>query len=513
MIPRALTARLVLVAAGAALVAGAGILTALAFDAQASAEADAADRSLAVSVTIANDPYVRDALGDDDPTALLQPYAVAIMDATEVSFVTIMTPEGVRITHRDPQQIGRDFLGTIEPAQRGETITETFTGTLGPSVRAVVPILDGDDQVIGIVSAGIITPTVGAAALERMPFALALTALVLGVGLAAAVVSGRMAQRAAGRLSGPEIARMREFYRSVLYTVREGVVLTDGQGRVVLVNDEAASMLGMPPGGGPVEATPPSELGLDPDFADLVASGRRAVEEVRTVGARELLVNQQPMDAGRGAVMTFRDRTELRELVGELEGMRAFAAALREQSHDYSNTLHTVLSLLELGRVDDAARLISDSATASQALADTVSDSADPIVAALLLGKVSEAAERGIELSVELDEDAVLPLAPSDAVSLVGNLVDNALDAACEGDPPRRVAVHVRQVDGETVLEVADSGRAFGVGARQPGSSSKEGFARGVGMRVVADIVARAGATLELHDEPKTARVTFEVPA
>jgi two-component system CitB family sensor kinase len=499
----------VLVAAGAALVAGAGILTALAFDAQASAEIDAADRSLAVSITIANDPYVQAALVDDDPTELLQPYAVGIMDATEVSFVTIMTPEGVRITHRDPQQIGREFLGTIEPAQRGETITETFTGTLGPSVRAVVPILDEDDEVIGIVSAGIITPTIGAAALDRMPFALALTGLVLGVGLVAAVVSGRMAQRAAGRLSGPEIARMRDFYRSVLYTVREGVVLTDARGRVVLVNDEAADMLGMPPGGGLVEATEPGDLGLDPEFADLVASGRRAVEEVRTVGDRELLVNQQPMDAGRGAVMTFRDRTELRELVGELEGMRAFAAALREQSHDYSNTLHTVLSLIELGRVDDAARLIADSATASQALADTVSDSADPIVAALLLGKVSEAAERGIELTVDLDGESALPLAPSDAVSLVGNLVDNAMDAACEGDPPRSVAVRLRRLDGSTVLEVADSGRPFGLEARQPGSSSKEGFARGVGMRVVADIVARAHAELDLLEDPKTARVSF----
>lgn len=508
MIPRALTARLVLVATGAALVAGAGILTALAYDAQASAVTDAADRSLAVSITIANDPYVHEALVSENPTTELQPYAVRIMDATEVSFVTIMTPDGTRLTHRDPQQIGLEFLGTIDAAQRGETITETFTGTLGPSVRAVVPILD-DDEVIGIVSAGIITPTVGAAALDRMPFALALTGLVLGLGLVAAVVSGRMAQRAAGTLSGPEIARMRDFYQSVLYAVREGVVLTDGQGRVVLVNDEAADMLGMPPGGGLVEATPATDLGIDADFANLVASGRRAVEEVRTVADRELLVNQEPMDAGRGAVMTFRDRTELRELVGELEGMRAFAAALREQSHDYSNTLHTVLSLIELGRVDDAARLISDSATASQALADTVSHSADPIVAALLLGKVSEAAERGVDLTVDLDGDAVLPLAPSDAVSLAGNLVDNAIDAAAEGEAPHRVAVRLRRVDGATVLEVADSGPAFGAGARHPGSSSKEGFARGIGMRVVADIVARADAELELLDDPKTARVLF----
>jgi two-component system, CitB family, sensor kinase len=168
-----------------------------------------------------------------------------------------------------------------------------------------------------------------------------------------------------------------------------------------------------------------------------------------------------------------------------------------------------VLSLIELGRVDDAARLISDSATASQALADTVSDSADPIVAALLLGKVSEAAERGVELTVHLDGDAALPLAPSDAVSLTGNLVDNAIDAAAEGDPPRSVAVRLRGVDGSTVLEVADSGRPFGAEARHPGESSKEGFARGVGMRVVADIVSRAGAALELNEQPKTMRVTF----
>ncbi|HVL63125.1 MAG TPA: histidine kinase, partial [Microbacterium sp.] len=109
-------------------------------DARADVERDAAAKSLAVAETLATDPYVATSLGTSDPTARLQPYAVDVMDEAGIDFITIMAPDRTRYTHRDPEQIGKEFLGNIDRALAGDAFTETYTGTLGPSVRAVVPV-------------------------------------------------------------------------------------------------------------------------------------------------------------------------------------------------------------------------------------------------------------------------------------------------------------------------------------------------------------------------------------
>ena len=124
-------------------------------DARADVERDAAAKSMAVSETLASDPFVHTALGTGDPSPRLQPYAEDVMAEAGVDFVTIMAPDRTRYTHRDPAQIGQQFLGNIDRALAGEPFSETYTGTLGPSVRAVVPIEDEDGEVIALVAAGV----------------------------------------------------------------------------------------------------------------------------------------------------------------------------------------------------------------------------------------------------------------------------------------------------------------------------------------------------------------------
>src|SRR5687768_8074858 len=98
---------------------------------------EAAAKSKAVDLSVASLPRELAALSEPSPTRRLQPYAERVRAETRVDFVTIMKPDGTRYTHPNPAEIGRGFLGRIDRAVRGEAFTETYTGTLGPSVRAV----------------------------------------------------------------------------------------------------------------------------------------------------------------------------------------------------------------------------------------------------------------------------------------------------------------------------------------------------------------------------------------
>src|SRR5215470_19174139 len=90
---------------------------------------DAAVRQVtAVARSVADSPSVRSAIRTPQPTRVLEPYALQVMRDTNVDFVTIMTPDGIRWTHPDRKQIGKRFLGRIGPARHGRTFTETYTG-------------------------------------------------------------------------------------------------------------------------------------------------------------------------------------------------------------------------------------------------------------------------------------------------------------------------------------------------------------------------------------------------
>ena len=476
---------------------------------------NAARVSLAVATTLAHDPFVIAGVQSADPPAELQPFAVQQMHSTGVDFITIMNPAGTRFTHPNPAEIGRKFRGTIDRAQKGESLTETYTGTLGPSVRAVVPVIQSG-RVVGIVSAGVTETSVASSIAPRIPFVLGAALVLVLFGTLAAFLARRFLSRVTGAMRPSELSRMVSYYQAVLHSVREGLILADEQGQIVLYNDEAAELLDLPPA--PSSQTPMrvSELGLPATIAELIRTGGRAVEETHVAGHRLLVVNQEPASpvGGQttpavGTLMTLRDRTEVQRLAGELESVRTLSSALRSQTHEYANRLHTVVSLLELGRQQEAVELIAQQVELSQSLADDVLAAAnEPAVAALLLGKVAQAAERGVDLAVTID-DALPPsgLPAVDLVSVVGNLVDNAIDAAAAGPAPAWVRVSLGPDDapGMLLLTVADSGRGVDPGFEDAvfsrGFSTKptDVAGRGFGLALVREVLESHGGSVELR--------------
>jgi two-component system CitB family sensor kinase len=474
------------------------------------------DKVTAVAQSVAAAPTVREALRESDPSVKLQPFAEQVRRDTGTDFVVVMTAQGVRYTHPNPREIGGRFRGTIAPAAAGRAFTETFTGTLGPSVRAVVPVREGG-TVRALVSVGITLSTVGREFRRQTPllFGAAGVALLLA-GLGSWLIS-RWLKRTTHGLGPAELSRMYEYYDAVLHAAREGLLLLDRSGRLQLVNDEARRLLAVPDD---AVGRRVDDVGLPPQLGADLASGQQRSDELYLAGDRVVVVSQATARwAGRrvGTVVTLRDHTELRALTSELDSIRGFADSLHAQAHEAANQLHTVISLIELGRTEQALRFASAELADAQELTDRVVGTVEePAVAALLLGKVARASERGVRLVIA--EDIELPAGVADArdlVTILGNLLDNAVDAAAGAPPPRWVEVSSRVAPGSAdfpddhvVLRVADNGPGLPAAdvdrAFQRGWSTKPdetGTGRGLGLALVAQAVYRYGGRIDVSRE------------
>jgi two-component system CitB family sensor kinase len=465
-----------------------------------------AEEMLGIAHTFAASPEVLAALDDPDPSAVLQPLAERVRLDTATDFVVVMTPDGIRYSHPTPSEVGRTFVGTIEPAAAGETqFTETYTGTLGPSVRAVVPVFD-DGRVVALVSVGRSITAVTREFQRQVPLVLGAVAVALLLAAAGSWLVSRWLRRSTHDLGPAELARMYEYYDAVLHAVREGLLLLDREGRVQLVNDEARRLLALPPD---VQGRRVDEIGLPAALGEALAEGRARDDEIHLTAARIVVVSQGAARwAGRhlGTVVTLRDHTELRQLVSELQTVRGFADSLHAQAHEAANQLHTVISLIELGRADEALEFATAELEIAQHLTDAVvTGIAVPEVAALVVGKAAAAGERGVELRIEDGTHVPAGVAdPRDLVTIVGNLLDNAIDAAQDGPEPRWVRFGAGVVDDAVELRVGDSGpglpadvaeRAF-----ERGFSTKphNGFGRGLGLALVRRAAQRHGGSVDL---------------
>ncbi|MFC9941667.1 SpoIIE family protein phosphatase [Streptomyces pratensis] len=335
--------------------------TALVLQSHADSEREARNRSVAVAEVFANSPGMEAALESPDPSAVLQPKAEAARKGSGVDFVVVMNLDAVRYTHPLPDRIGKKFVGSVEPALNGRVVTEKIDGTIGPLVQAVVPVFGANGEVVGLVSAGITIKKVSGVAEDQFPllFGSAAGILLLAMG-GTALVTGRLKRQTHG-LGPTEMTRMYEHHDAVLHAVREGVLIVGGDGRLLLANDEARRLLGLPPD---VEGTPVTELGLGPVTTALLTSGRSATDEVHSVGDRLLAVSQRATDRNGGppgSVTTLRDTTELQALTGSAAMARGRLKLLYDAGTEIGTALDVVRTCEELA--DFATARFADYAT------------------------------------------------------------------------------------------------------------------------------------------------------
>jgi two-component system CitB family sensor kinase len=467
---------------------------------------EARNRVITVAQTVALNPFVVLQLGTARPSSALQPYAQQVQAASQTDFVVIMAPDRTRFTHPDPAQIGRPFIGNVARALQGQTFTETYTGTLGPSIRAVTPVWAADGRVIGLVAVGVTVRAIQGQLLRQLPYLIAGLLVLLLVACAGAALVSRRLRRQTRGLDADSINQMYSSYQAVLHSLREGLIVVDSAKRIGMINDQARSLLRL---GSEVVGAPVAEIALPDSIKQTLIESRPVHDDLHLTHDRVLVLNQAPVDwegTTLGTVATLRDRTELEALTGELDRTKAFAEALRSQTHEAANRLHTMVVLVETGRSEDAVRYATQELALSQRLTDRVVAAVEePVLAALLLGKAAQARERGVEVAVT--EDSGVPsgiVAGPDLVTVVGNLIDNAIDAAADAPPPKQVTVTVRLDGTDVVIQVSDSGRglpaelipsAFTRGWSTKASTELAG--RGLGLALVKQVVQRHDGTVQ----------------
>lgn len=482
--------------------------------------------ALHIAQSVASDPTVREAAERESDRAVpladadlvgtpVATFASDVEDRTGALFVVVTDDTGRRLAHPEDDRIGDPVSTSPESALAGRETVSWETGTLGDSARAKVPVRSIADpsRVVGEVSVGFAPSRVWqTVAADAAPVGLAaLVALLAGAG-AAWLISRRLHRDTLG-LEPDELLGLALDQEAVLAGVGDGVLGTDTGGVVTVANPRAHELLGV-------------DDAVGRPLADAVgdALARRLTSDGESGpvvhGERVLYLESHAVTrAGRalGRVAIVRDRTDIEALSRKLTAVETLGNALRAQRHEFANRLHVLSGLL---RNDDVAE-------ASAYLAGVVGhgpvrfplENADlirePFLQAFLGAKGVEAEERGVRLRIGNDADAHGALRrPDDVTTVLGNLVDNGIDAAVRG---RRATTDDAWVEVEALvdgtdlyLSVMDSGPGVDGDPLEPAADPSTPVARGersrtdavhghgIGLPLSRDIARRSGGELWL---------------
>ncbi len=478
-------------------------------------------RALAVAESLASQPSIIHGVEAPRPDPAVQRLAMAAMTLTHARFIVITNARGIRYSHPDPAMIGLPVYDdpeppSSEPFRTGKPWMGIQLGTLGltaasrqptPTARGKAPIFD-HGRLVGQVSVGFTTAKASEQVTKSLPALGALLAGVLAVGVLAALALARRLKRQTFGLELGEIAALLQEREAMLHGIREGVLGYDTGGRVLLANDAARRLLRLPPrflGRQVSELLPPGRL------RDVVTGEISGSDLLVVTGDRILAVNRMPIrrDHRRhlGWVVTFHDQTESESLKRELDEAIGMTEALRAQSHEFANRMHTLAGLVELGQYEEAIRFVTDVSAARAALTEQLRGSIhDPHLVALILAKSALADERAVELRVAPDcrvDGSITGI--SEVLTVTGNLIDNAIEATAQAAAPRRVELTIVSAGADLLIRVRDSGPGVPDETRDEiftdgftSKSSPTGARRGLGLALIRQITQRRGGMISV---------------
>lgn len=465
------------------------------------------DRMIAVAGSMATLPTILAAFDTADPSTIIQPIAEVVREASDVAYVVVTDDQGIRYSHPNPERIGHRVSTDPSIPLSGEMYVGTQTGTLGESWRVKLPIFDDDNpiQVIGSVSVGILESDLRAD-LGGARTVMLLSLLAAGIiGILGSTWLGYYLRRRTFKLEPEEIATLLETRDAMISGIREGIIAIDLKSEIVLINNAAKSLVGLSDDQDVVGRSITDVL--EPSLVRLIATG--STTEQLVLSERRLLLARSDVakieDVVVGRLLILRDHTELHSLLNQLDGAHSLAQGLRAQAHEFSNQLHVISGLLELGHHDEAVAFI-ERVGAGGAITGVGADDGNlnVEVAALLLSKRARAQELGVRLVLADESRLAIDTNDSrnaelltDILTILGNLIDNALDAASHGG-----TVSVVLADGRTVrMTVDDTGPGvppeltttiFDVGVTTKSTdSSGRSASRGIGLALVQRLVEK----------------------
>lgn len=440
-------------------------------------------------------------------TSLSGAQQVYVVDETGA---TVASTEGIPGDH-SPSGI---------PVQQGRSWTGDVTLHGRTSLAAQAPVLDDEGRVAGAVLVAEQYPSLWTRLVGAAPDLLLFLGVAAVLGMLGSVAISRLIRRQTRGLEPSAIASLADHQEALLRGIHEGVVGVDPAGEFTVVNDTAGDLLDLSTD---TVGTPVAGHGLPAAIEEFVLRTDDSSSTLIVLEGRALVLNRRrALDRGRfvGTVTTFVDRSDLMALESRVAAQTSITETLRAQTHEFDNRLHTVSGLLQLGEFDDAVAFVDELSRQRSEISSNVTRLvADPRVAALLVAKTSAAAEAGIEL--HLEPETSLPRLSdehaADVLTVLGNLVDNALDAT--RGHGREISVRMTYADGRAIVRVADTGPGIDpdhlsdVFVRGWSTKPADATGRGVGLALVQAITARSGGRVEAINGDHGAVLTAVVGA
>jgi len=471
------------------------------------------DKAKAVLHTLTAAPFIASALSNGGDKAALQDYIEQVRQQNELLFIVVMDMQGIRHTHPDPSLIGKHFIGGDEvKALHGQESISEAKGTLGPSLRIISPLFDARHQQIGAIAVGISTEKIQEIIAANRWFAYWAIAFGGLVGSFGAFFLARKIKKIMFGMEPSEIASLLEERNAMLQSIREGIIAVSADEKITLINDEAKRLLRQ---NGELENLLLAESSKHwPALLHLrlvLATGQARQDEEIEFNGSTLLTNSVPVRVNgqvTGAIVTFRDKTEISQLLQRLSGISHYAEALRVQAHEFMNKLHVILGMVNIKAYDQLENYIMDTANYYHAeVGSLIRQIKDPVIAGFILGKMNRGREIGIDVSVTptsyLPESAESDVT-HELVTVLGNLLENAMDALDGCDSPAIVLTFDHD-EGHLRCTVSDNGRGIdpAVSAHifDHGFSTK-GTRRGIGLFLVRQSLEKLGGTIVCQSKP-----------
>lgn len=473
-------------------------------------------RMITVAENMASTPIVRERTETNTADPFLQQTLAPEVDRavalSGASLAEILGPDGTVRASSDPSRVGATADLDASRADEGRAWYGDSDVDGIHSLVGQVPILSINGDVLAVASVSEQYPSVWALLSGAGEGLLVYLGLGAALGLVASWLLSRRIKRHTRGLEVAEIASLADHREALLHSIREGVIAVNNDGEITLLNDSAQDLLGVP---GSAVGRRVDAVGIDPAVVSLLMSpedGQAAKDTVIATRTRVLALSRRAATSQGmriGTVTTMRDSTELAALQSQLSSHKSVTDTLRAQTHEFANQLHTISGLVQLGEYDSVRDLVGTLTRRRAEISDAVTQRiSDPAVAALLIAKTSLAAESGVALQLDPDSHlaALDPAMATDVITLLGNLIDNAVDVSV-GASDACVTVCIDDRDGLTI-SVVDTGPGVpehlreAIFARGVTSKPEAPGGRGIGLALVRLVTAQHGGTIDVSDTP-----------
>lgn len=435
---------------------------------------------------------------------------------TDVEYIIITDHRGIILSHPESEKVGTELADPLSgrALRYGSDYSQRTFENGHHFIRGAVPVTDHRHSIIGMVAAGYPVESIRRASdlyLEKIVY---FTFVFITLGLIAAIFIAKGVKWVIFGLEPSEIAYMFQERTALIESIREGIISTDAVGVITLVNEAAFRTLNL---------RDRSELqnhhlhDFFPalDTAHILATGEPVSDREFILAGIPIIVNVEPVGAGQsghGLVVTFRKKEDIDMIARELSQVQAFSDMLRAQTHEYSNSLHTIVGLIQIGAYDEVLAFIADETKGHRKLIRFLAENLpDRILSSMIIGKYMHAGEQKVAFRIDPESRMVdLPdsLDRHTLTTALGNIIDNAVEAASAGQGPAWLNLFMSDFGNDLIFEIEDSGN--GIPSHmidrifEKGISTKSEGKHGYGLYLAKKAVDTLGGMIEISGEMPT---------